>query len=141
MGRNGSCALSQPLLAPSQPPPVSLLLPQLFLNPMSMDGAVLLILSIKRNPKSSMEELDISVSDQMVVACTREQASYCGHSRLAGAPSSIPHGPSHKCSMKTSLLWSITLPSRVLSIGVAIQSITSGCDIMYQILGTQDLNT
>uniref|UniRef100_H0VJA0 Leucine rich repeat containing 74A n=2 Tax=Cavia porcellus TaxID=10141 RepID=H0VJA0_CAVPO len=33
---------------------------KLFLNPISMDGAVLLILAIKRNPKSVMEELDIS---------------------------------------------------------------------------------
>ncbi|XP_047720658.1 leucine-rich repeat-containing protein 74A isoform X10 [Prionailurus viverrinus] len=42
---------------------------KLFLNPVSMDGATLLILSIKRNPKSKMEEIDISnvlVSEQFV---------------------------------------------------------------------------
>ncbi|XP_044247273.3 leucine-rich repeat-containing protein 74A [Ursus arctos] len=42
---------------------------KLFLNPMNMDGAVLLILSIKRNPKSKMEEIDISnvlVSEQFL---------------------------------------------------------------------------
>ncbi|XP_047593351.1 leucine-rich repeat-containing protein 74A isoform X8 [Lutra lutra] len=42
---------------------------KLFLNPMSMDGAVSLILSIKRNPKSKMEEIDISnvlVSEQFL---------------------------------------------------------------------------
>ncbi|KAB0344615.1 hypothetical protein FD754_021541 [Muntiacus muntjak] len=41
----------------------------LFLNPISMDGALLLILSIKRNPKSKMEDIDIShvlVSEQFV---------------------------------------------------------------------------
>ncbi|KAK2489807.1 hypothetical protein MC885_013202 [Smutsia gigantea] len=40
---------------------------RLFLNPLSMDGALLLILAIKRNAKSRMEELDISnvlVSEQ-----------------------------------------------------------------------------
>ncbi|XP_019688903.1 leucine-rich repeat-containing protein 74A isoform X7 [Felis catus] len=42
---------------------------KLFLNPVSMDGATLLLLSIKRNPKSKMEEIDISnvlVSEQFV---------------------------------------------------------------------------
>ncbi|KAJ1078579.1 hypothetical protein K5549_000761 [Capra hircus] len=42
---------------------------ELFLNPISMDGALLLILSIKRNPKSRMEDIDISnvlVSEQFV---------------------------------------------------------------------------
>ncbi|XP_059038713.1 leucine-rich repeat-containing protein 74A isoform X4 [Mustela lutreola] len=42
---------------------------KLFLNPMSMDGAVSLILSLKRNPKSKMEEIDISnvlVSEQFL---------------------------------------------------------------------------
>ncbi|XP_017736087.1 PREDICTED: leucine-rich repeat-containing protein 74A isoform X8 [Rhinopithecus bieti] len=42
---------------------------RLFLNPISMDGAILLILAIKRNPKSRMEELDISnvlVSEQFM---------------------------------------------------------------------------
>ncbi|XP_045403002.1 leucine-rich repeat-containing protein 74A [Lemur catta] len=42
---------------------------KLFLNPINVDGAVLLILSIKRNPKSHMEELDISnvlVTEQFV---------------------------------------------------------------------------
>ncbi|ELK01078.1 hypothetical protein PAL_GLEAN10020677 [Pteropus alecto] len=42
---------------------------ELFLNPINMDGAVLLILSIKKNPKSKMENLDISnvlVSEQFV---------------------------------------------------------------------------
>ncbi|XP_039739822.1 leucine-rich repeat-containing protein 74A isoform X2 [Pteropus medius] len=42
---------------------------KLFLNPINMDGAVLLILSIKKNPKSKMENLDISnvlVSEQFV---------------------------------------------------------------------------
>ncbi|XP_069321255.1 leucine-rich repeat-containing protein 74A isoform X3 [Eulemur rufifrons] len=42
---------------------------KLFLNPIDVDGAVLLILSIKRNPKSRMEELDISnvlVTEQFV---------------------------------------------------------------------------
>nr|KAF6501212.1 leucine rich repeat containing 74A [Molossus molossus] len=41
----------------------------LFLNPISIDGATLLILSIKKNPKSKMENLDISnvmVSEQFV---------------------------------------------------------------------------
>ncbi|MBZ3888176.1 Leucine-rich repeat-containing protein 74A [Sciurus carolinensis] len=33
---------------------------KLFLNPMNMDGAILLVQAIKRNPKSKMEELDIS---------------------------------------------------------------------------------
>lgn len=47
-----------------------------------MDGAILLILAIKRNPKSRMEELDISVSDQMVVACVWAQASDPVHSIL-----------------------------------------------------------
>ncbi|XP_034498934.1 leucine-rich repeat-containing protein 74A [Ailuropoda melanoleuca] len=84
-----SCrALSHPLLSPSHPPLVSLL-PQLFLNPMNMDGAVLLILSIKRNPKSKMEEIDISVSDQTVLARTRAHASYHGHAGWAGANSSL----------------------------------------------------
>ncbi|XP_037359716.1 leucine-rich repeat-containing protein 74A [Talpa occidentalis] len=32
----------------------------LFLNPMNIEGAVLLVLAIKRNPKSKMEDLDIS---------------------------------------------------------------------------------
>ncbi|XP_057588619.1 leucine-rich repeat-containing protein 74A [Hippopotamus amphibius kiboko] len=42
---------------------------KLYLNPISMDGAVLLILAIKRNPKSKMEDIDISnvlVSEQFV---------------------------------------------------------------------------
>ncbi|XP_054304050.1 leucine-rich repeat-containing protein 74A isoform X3 [Pongo pygmaeus] len=42
---------------------------KLFLNPINMDGAILLILAIKRNPKSRMEELDISnvlVSEQFM---------------------------------------------------------------------------
>ncbi|XP_032477642.1 leucine-rich repeat-containing protein 74A [Phocoena sinus] len=42
---------------------------KLYLNPLSMDAAVLLILSIKRNPKSKMEDIDISnvlVSEQFV---------------------------------------------------------------------------
>nr|KAF6485748.1 leucine rich repeat containing 74A [Rousettus aegyptiacus] len=42
---------------------------KLFLNPINMEGAVLLILSIKKNPKSKMENLDISnvlVSEQFV---------------------------------------------------------------------------
>ncbi|CAO2587001.1 Leucine-rich repeat-containing protein 74A [Lemmus lemmus] len=42
---------------------------KLFLNPMSMEGAVFLITSIKKNPKSRMEELDISnilVTEQFV---------------------------------------------------------------------------
>ncbi|KAL1789859.1 leucine-rich repeat-containing protein 74A [Sigmodon hispidus] len=42
---------------------------KLFLNPMNMEGAVFLIMSIKRNPKSRMEELDISnvmVTEQFV---------------------------------------------------------------------------
>ncbi|XP_059229652.1 leucine-rich repeat-containing protein 74A isoform X3 [Mustela nigripes] len=42
---------------------------KLFLNPVSMDGAVSLILSLKRNPKSKMEEIDISnvlVSEQFL---------------------------------------------------------------------------
>nr|XP_058912640.1 leucine-rich repeat-containing protein 74A [Kogia breviceps] len=42
---------------------------KLYLNPLSTDGAVLLILSIKRNPKSKMEDIDISnvlVSEQFV---------------------------------------------------------------------------
>ncbi|XP_021101717.1 leucine-rich repeat-containing protein 74A isoform X2 [Heterocephalus glaber] len=51
-----ACWVSQP--GDPFPGPCSLL--QLFLNPISMDGAVLLILSIKKNPKSKMEELDIS---------------------------------------------------------------------------------
>lgn len=87
---NESRALSHPLLSPSHPPLLSLL-PQLFLNPMNMDGAVLLILSIKRNPKSKMEEIDISVSDQTVLARTRAHASYHGHAGWAGANSSVPH--------------------------------------------------
>ena len=66
MGGNGNHALSQPLLSSSLPPSASSFLPQLYLNPLSMDGAVLLILSIKRNPKSKMEDIDISVSDQIV---------------------------------------------------------------------------
>uniref|UniRef100_A0A8D2DPI7 Leucine rich repeat containing 74A n=1 Tax=Sciurus vulgaris TaxID=55149 RepID=A0A8D2DPI7_SCIVU len=33
---------------------------KLFLNPMNMEGAILLVQAIKRNPKSKMEELDIS---------------------------------------------------------------------------------
>ncbi|XP_077906709.1 leucine-rich repeat-containing protein 74A isoform X2 [Ictidomys tridecemlineatus] len=42
---------------------------KLFLNPMNMEGAVLLVQAIKRNPKSKMEELDISnvlVTEQFV---------------------------------------------------------------------------
>lgn len=42
---------------------------KLFLNPMNMEGAVLLIMSIKKNPKSRMEELDIAnilVTEQFV---------------------------------------------------------------------------
>lgn len=71
MERNGSLALSQPLLSPPRPLPVSPPFPQLFLNPMNMEGAVSLIMSIKKNPRSKMENLDISVSNQMAVACTR----------------------------------------------------------------------
>lgn len=74
-----------------------------------MDGAVLLILSIKRNPKSKMEEIDISVSDQIVVAGTRKHGSYHGHAVLAGANSPVPHRPSHKYSMKRSLLLEYSL--------------------------------
>ncbi|XP_076777699.1 leucine-rich repeat-containing protein 74A isoform X2 [Arvicanthis niloticus] len=42
---------------------------KLFLNPISLEGAYSLIMAIKRNPKSRMEDLDISnvlVSDQFV---------------------------------------------------------------------------
>ncbi|KAM4853866.1 leucine-rich repeat-containing protein 74A isoform 1-T1 [Thomomys bottae] len=42
---------------------------KLFLNPINMEGAVVLILSIKRNPKSKMEELDIAnvlVTEQFI---------------------------------------------------------------------------
>ncbi|XP_039088282.1 leucine-rich repeat-containing protein 74A isoform X6 [Hyaena hyaena] len=42
---------------------------KLFLNPVSMDGATILILSIKKNTKSKMEEIDISnvlVSEQFI---------------------------------------------------------------------------
>lgn len=62
MGRNRSHSLSQALLYPAYLPSVSLFLPQLFLNPVNMDGAMILILSIKKNTKSKMEEIDISVS-------------------------------------------------------------------------------
>ena len=101
MGRNGSQALSQPLLSPPPPPPLSPLFPQLFLNPMSMDGAVVLILSIKKNPKSKMEEIDISVS---------RSDGGCWHqgARWSPRPRRVDRGqqlcPSCKCSMTRSLL-------------------------------------
>lgn len=129
------------LSCPHVPLPVSPHLPQLFLNPMSMDGATLLILSIKRNPKSKMEKLDISVSNRMVVARIRfeqEATSYHGHSVSAGTDSSIPHRTSHKCSMKRSLLMEY---NSALSRGPFNRSSHSQCEIIYQLLGTQDLST
>lgn len=86
-GRNGSRALSLPLQSPPYPSHLSSLFPQLFLNPMSMDGAVSLILSLKRNPKSKMEEIDIAVSDQMVLASTRAHA---GGTKSSISPTSAP---------------------------------------------------
>lgn len=88
--------------------------PQLFLNPLSMDGALLLILAIKRNAKSKMEELDISVSDQMVVAGSREQASCHGCSVSVGTYRLSFTDPHTNAPVKRSLLWEYDPPSRGL---------------------------
>lgn len=114
------------LSCPHVPLPVSPHFPQLFLNPMSMDGATLLILSIKRNPKSKMEKLDISVSNRMVVARTRKQpvtmATVCQQAPIA--PSLT--GPHTNAPWKYHSFWSTTLPfPGVLSTGVAIHNVKS----------------
>lgn len=86
---------------------------------MSMDGAVSLILSIKRNPKSKMEEIDISVSDQTAFARTRAHAG--------GTKSSIPP---ISAPTEGHFFWGTTWPSfGVLLAEVATPSITSWCDI------------
>lgn len=103
---------------PTSPALVSALsfFPQLFLNPMNMEGAILLVQAIKRNPKSKMEELDIAVSDRMGVTCPGAQASV--HAPLC------PHGPPH--STERALLWyGWGISSRS---GVAIQPTASQCE-------------
>ena len=67
------------------------LFPQLFLNPMSIDGAIVLILSIKRNPRSKMEKLDISVSSPTVAASAVAMATLRGpHANAPGKGHSFP---------------------------------------------------
>lgn len=89
-GIYGNRALNQPFLPPSLPPSALPFLPQLFLNPISMDGAVLLILSIKRNPKSRMEDIDISVSHLMVRSHSGSMP--VAMATMPGANSSGPQG-------------------------------------------------
>ena len=120
-----SRALNQPFLPPSLPPSALPFLPQLFLNPISMDGALLLILSIKRNPKSRMEDIDISVSHLMV-------RSHSGSlpvtmATTPGANSSGPQGLCVPGDEKKNTPFGVQFcpPPGVLSIGLASQSVTS----------------
>ena len=124
-GMYESRALNQPFLPPSLPPSALPFLPQLFLNPISMDGALLLILSIKRNPKSRMEDIDISVSHLMISLTLREPASYHGHH--ARCQQLWPSGPmcSRRWKKNTPFGVQFCPPPGVLSIGLASRSVTS----------------
>ncbi|XP_012511602.1 PREDICTED: leucine-rich repeat-containing protein 74A [Propithecus coquereli] len=91
---------------------------KLFLNPISMDGALLLILAIKRNPKSSMEELDISnvlVTEQFTKTL---DGVYAVHPQLNVVYKAVP-GLSVK---KTVFLW--TNPMKLIQSYADQQKIT-----------------
>lgn len=85
-----------------------------------MEGAVLLILSIKKNPKSKMENLDISVSRQLLAPGSKPVPMTLCHQQLPPSWALICM-PREKVT-----LWSATLPSsEVLSVLVAVQSVMS----------------